>query len=115
MRRATGPTPAVRTAVYEREGYRCARCGDVDGPFAIHHRSARRLGGSRLASKNYLSNLVLVDDACHSWAESYRTRAESEGWIVRSHQDPATTPILYRGRWSLLTDLGAVEPVEVSA
>lgn len=112
-RRQTGPDPATRQAVYERDGYRCCRCRSSEGPFAIHHRSARRAGGSRLPEKNALSNCVLLCDfGCHRFVESYRTFAEREGLIVRSHDDPATTPLLYRGRWVLLTDLGAVEPTE---
>lgn len=113
--RRTGPTQAVRDAVYLRDGFRCVVGSCSDGPFALHHRSARRMGGSRLASKNYLSNLILVCDEHHRWIETNRTAAENAGLIVRSHDDPAATPLIWHGTWSLLTDLGAVEATEVAS
>lgn len=114
-RRNTGPTQAVRDAVYLRDGMACVVGGCTDGPFALHHRSARRMGGSRLAEKNSPSNLILVCDTHHRWIELNRAAAENAGLIVRSHQDPATTPLIWHGSWSLLTDMGAVEPVEVAS
>jgi hypothetical protein len=69
------------------------------------------MGGSRLLAKNAPSNLILVCDTHHRWIESNRTAAEHSGLIVRSHTDPAVTPLVWHGRWVLLTDLGAVENV----
>jgi hypothetical protein len=113
--RQTGPDAATRATVYARDDYRCCRCSSTDGPFAIHHRSGRRAGGSRLPEKNALSNLVLVDDRCHTFLESRRMVGAGEGFIVPSWHDPAETPLLYRGRWVLLADDGSVENVEVAS
>jgi hypothetical protein len=35
--------------------------------------------------------------------------AATEGWYVRSWQDPRITHVLYRGRWVFLTEDGKVE------
>lgn len=115
MSRRTGPDPATRQAVYERDGYRCVWCSLGGGPFQIHHRSGRRAGGSRLPEKNALSNLILLCASCHAAVESRRTIAETLGLIVRSHNDPAVTPLRWHGELVLLTDMGAVERIGASA
>ncbi len=108
----TGPTTAVRDAVYDREQGRCARCGRSDGPFQIHHRSARRAGGSKQPAKNQPGNLVLLDQECHADIESHRTRSYVVGWLVREGHVAADTPLLYRpGRWVLLDDDGGITDV----
>ena len=113
-RRNTGPTKAVRDLVWERDGGCCVRCGLRGGehvwpPHALHHRSGRRLGGSRLDAKNSPANLVVICAHEHAWAESYRTEAEAAGLVVRECHDPASTPIRYRGRWVLLTHDGQIK------
>ena len=116
-RRDTGPTKAVRALVWERDGGCCVRCGLFGGEYAwpphqIHHRSGRRRGGSRLESKNSPTNLILLCGAeCHPWVESYRTEAEVLGLIVRECDDPATTPLVYRGHRVLLTHDGQIEEI----
>lgn len=115
MSRSTGPTQAIRDAVYEREGMTCSLCSGTEGPFQIHHRRPRGMGGTRRLDANGMSNLVLVDEDCHSGIESHRTMAYLNGWLVPQQADPALVPFLYRGRWVLLTELGAVEPVEVAS
>ena len=113
-RRSTGPSPAVRALVWERDGGACVRCG-ISGlgqpfpPHQIHHRSGRRQGGSRLESKNSPANLVLLCSEDHAWAESERTDAEAEGLIVRGCDDPAAAYIYYRRRWVLLTHDGQIK------
>ena len=113
-RRSTGPSPAVRALVWERDGGCCVRCGSYGAvhtypPHALHHRSGRRAGGSRLESKNSPANLVLLCSEDHTWAESERTDAEAEGMIVREYDDPATTPLVYRGQKVLLTHDGQIK------
>lgn len=112
--RATGPTPAIRALVKAREDDACAICGRRTAPFQIHHRRPRGIGGTRRLDTNSPANLVLLDD-CHAGIESHRTVAYLNGWLVPQQADPALVPFLYRGRMVLLTELGAVEPTEVSA
>lgn len=47
----SGPTQAQRDAVYERARYRCERCGDAEGPFALHHSNP--------------GNLTFLCEPCH--------------------------------------------------
>jgi 5-methylcytosine-specific restriction protein A len=106
MSRKTGPILAVRDLVYHRAGFRCERCGTADGPFAIHHRRPRGMGGTRRPETNFASALLLLCDACHSTVESRRRYALGLGYLVPSSQDPAETPVDVRGRWVHLTPSG---------
>jgi len=92
--RRTGPSAAVRDEVYERAGYRCERCGDADGPFEVHHRRPRGMGGSRREDTNSPANLLLLCTRCHLWTESNRATALERGYLVPQGQDPATVPVI---------------------
>ena len=106
----TGPSAAVRDLVYDRDGYGCARCGGLDGPFALHHRRPRAAGGSKDPATNLPSNLILLCElTCHRDVESHRLRAFSRGWLISQYQTaPGSVPLLYRDRWALLTDTGTI-------
>ncbi|WP_260763048.1 hypothetical protein [Mycobacterium sp. SMC-4] len=43
---------------------------------------------------------------CHGWVEHNPNAAADEGFHVRPWNSPAEVPVLYRGRWVLLDDLG---------
>lgn len=106
--RRTGPSAKTRRLVFERASYRCERCGRGDGRFAIHHRRPRGMGGSKSPTTNSLSNLLLLcgsgTTGCHGLTESRRAEAIDLGYLVPQSQDPATVPVLLRGRWVLLGD-----------
>ena len=105
----TGPTAAVRDIVYNRDGYRCARCDGIDGPFALHHRRPRAAGGSKDPATNQPGNLILLCElTCHRDVESHRLVAFGMGWLVGQHQTPADVPLMYRGRRALLSDTGTI-------
>lgn len=92
-RRRTGPTPDVVAEVIARAGHRCERCGDADGPFAVHHRKPRRAGGTSDPAINDPVNLALLcdfdADSCHRWTEDQPAEAYDTGWLVHSWEDPA--------------------------
>jgi hypothetical protein len=95
--RNTGPDAATRDSVYERDGMRCALCG---------------------AGDNRLSNLLLLCDfgGCHDLiAESQRTRATLNGWLVRTGFDPQDVPVIWHGCLVFLYDDGSVTPVTEGA
>jgi hypothetical protein len=103
--RYTGPSPALRLQVLQRDDYTCSRCGlTVDGkPYSLQHRLPRGRGGT-----NTLANLVTLcgdathPDYCHSHVEQFRARATREGWLVPTGIDPATWPVLRFGdHWSM--------------
>jgi 5-methylcytosine-specific restriction protein A len=111
--RNTGPTPAERDVIYGRDSFRCVICGTADGPFAVHHRRPRGMGGTVRPGTNRPSNLVLLCDfgGCHdTGAETFRTQSYLNGWLVRQNQDPSSVPFYYRNQWVLLTDDGQVLP-----
>lgn len=100
----------TRDIVYERAGRRCERCGGNGPHFSLHHRSARRAGGSKDPAKHAPSNLLLLCGdgvaGCHGLTESRRTEALELGFLVPSWDSPAAVPVLVRGAWVLLTDDG---------
>ena len=114
-RRSTGPSPAVRQLVWERDGGCCVRCGIYGGvhtfpPHQIHHRRPRGMGGTRREDTNSPANLVLLCGGyCHRYIESDRLKGLETGYLVQQGHDPATTPIRYRGRWVLLTHDGQIK------
>lgn len=103
----------IRPALEARADGRCEVTGlPFTGPAHAHHR--KRRGGPEL---DVLSNLLLVAPQSHLAAYDGSIHAEPArsrmfGWILRSHQDPASTPVLYRGERVLLADDGAVTPTE---
>lgn len=109
------PVPtSVRTAVYERDGYRCQRCGR-DTPVGLRqlqHRVARGAGGRR--EHWAMSALVLVcgrsstdPDGCHHRIEASPDEARRDGFRVPAGVDPTTHPVRrYDGQRVLLGDDG---------
>ena len=89
----TGPTDAVRQAVWARADNCCERCGlsIVNQPGAIHHRRTRGMGGSRRS--NYAENCVVLCDPCHTWVGANPNDAAETGWYVRQWDDPETVPL----------------------
>lgn len=84
----------VAAAVLVRAAGRCERCGSPAQSPALHHRKLRSRGG-----KDELSNVVALHHACHNLTTGSvhlsPKKATTEGWLVSSWDDPATTPVLY--------------------
>lgn len=105
----TGPSQAMKDALWARADGRCEVCGTpIRGDFSRHHRLPRGRGGI-----NCLSNLLLLcghatsPDGCHATIESQRTVAYGFGWLVRTGQAPADEPALVRGTLRFLTPDGS--------
>ena len=121
--RNTGPSRDVVEVVLERDQYSCFVCGLGLGPqrgtdFQIHHRRARRQGGSQLGDTNMPQNLLLLDPSCHARIEKERTAAYEGGWLVRQEGNPLEVEVLRHAlEWVLLQEDGSVRvvrPVEAS-
>lgn len=110
----TGPDPVTREQVYRRDLGRCVVCGDAGEQ--IHHRAARRMGGSSNPAINLPSNLLLVCQGSHGRIESHREDALDRGWLISQHnQTPASQiPCEWHHRTVLLHDDGSVEDVTPS-
>lgn len=104
-------SPLVRELCFERDGEACVRCppGRSRPAQNLHHRRPRAAGSSDRGSTNQPSNLICLCEPCHREVESRRTLAFDQGYLVRQGEEPQTAPVLYRGRWVLLSDAGHVE------
>ena len=66
------------------------------------------MGSTNRVESNLAANLISVCADCHAWIESNRTQALSDGWLVGQSRMPAMEPLLYKGQWKLLNDVGDV-------
>jgi hypothetical protein len=109
--RRTGPGAEVVQLVAYRSAGCCEVCGN-DWATQRHHRRPRASGGSRRPDTNGAANLIALCLRCHSEIESKRNWAIIHGRLLQQHQDPATTPVLLRHGWVLLTAAGSCLEVE---
>ena len=115
MRRSTGFPPIVRTLALERSGGRCEICNLWTSDIEIHHRRPRGMSGSRRPETNMVSNAFVLCGEHHRHCESYRTQAFDNGWLVRQSHLPVKVPVLRRGHWVLLDDVGGYHEVQVAS
>lgn len=108
---------AVRALVIDRASGLCEVCGQARPGLSVHHRRPRQAGGSRREDTNLPSNALFVCGfgGCHDEIESRREWAYSLGYLLRQNQSPCAVPILRRGEWCLLDDLGGFRAVEGAA
>lgn len=102
--------PFYNALVDDREGGKCARCGQLDWFY-------RRIRGGGYGSASIRSirrslrpsNLVLM---CHPCNRRVGRSADgkAEGWTLDRFDDPLVEPLLYRGEWMLLDDDGGIRP-----
>jgi 5-methylcytosine-specific restriction protein A len=107
----TGFSAAVRTTIRQRADGYCEVCGRARGAEA-HHRRPRGMGGTNREDTNTASAGLFLCRDCHRLIESYRNVAEVLGWLVPQNQPPADIPVMYRGAWVFLDELGNLQPIE---
>jgi hypothetical protein len=76
------------------------------------HRITTKVGGRHGQAKlehDQLSDLMHACRPCHDWIGANPGAAEAAGLVLREGDDPATSPVLYRGRRALLGDDGLVD------
>jgi hypothetical protein len=107
MKAGTMIPSAVRQALGKRAKGRCERCGKAARTKDAHHRLQRSLGGTHA-----LSNLVAVCRSCHDKIHQQRreSREYDAGWLLRSHWDTTTAPLLTWAGWFRLNDYGEKFP-----
>jgi hypothetical protein len=47
---------------------------------------------------------------CHGYIHDHPEESYRKGWSVKSWDNPLTRPVLYRGQWVVLDDLGSFTP-----
>jgi 5-methylcytosine-specific restriction enzyme A len=107
----TGFPVKVRATVHHRAAGMCEKCGTARAT-EIHHRRPRGMGGSKVDDTNTASNALFLCARCHGIIEDQRRYAIDQGWLVKQHHHPADIPVLYRGAWVFLDDLGNMKPVK---
>ena len=110
----TGFSPTVRATIIARADRYCERCGLWPG-IEAHHRRPRGMGGTNRHSTNYASAGLWLCRTCHHDIETHRTEAIDKGWLVRQTEEPLDVPVLYRGTWVRLDDLGNLHDVDGAA
>lgn len=112
----TGFNAATRATIIEREGGRCARCGDtILAGGHIHHRQPRGMGGTSNPAVNGVANGLHLCADCHRTIESERQWSRVFGYLLPANPgvlDPAAVPVFYRGIWMLLGADGTLNPTE---
>lgn len=108
MTAITAITAAERTAVYERDGGRCAACGTTNA-LTIQHRINRQMGSS-LYRDGFAFWLTLCA-GCNGALESDPHFAQSgrdKGWKLVTTEDPEAVAVfvVWAREWRLLDTAG---------
>ena len=83
---------SARTAVKQRQRFRCARCGVPTPHGEVHHRRSRLV---RDQHQHCPCNLVYFCGTCHRWAHAHPFEAKAHGWIMSKFiTEPSTIPSL---------------------
>ena len=109
----------VREVVIERSKGVCEVCGGSltkwDG-MSVHHRKPRKMGGSKDPALWLPSNLLVVcgsgTSGCHGDIEHKRGYAKLNGWLLKSYEDPAVTPVRLFIGWRMLNEDGTISPLD---
>lgn len=91
-------SPAIRRAMYERDGFRCVRCGrhfPEGRGLDAHHRHLRSQGGMGTLD-NGISLCGSGTTGCHGWVHAHPALSYEAGWLVHSWDDPATVQVRRR-------------------
>jgi hypothetical protein len=106
-------TLANREIIRERSGGQCELCRSRDAT-NMHHRRPRGMGGTKRDIHTPAWILHVCGSGthgCHGLIESRRALAYTNGWLLRNHEHPSTTPAwLFRSLFVILTDKGTYEP-----
>ena len=102
----------VREQLRERAGAACEICGSFGATNAHHRRNRSQVG------KDVLSNLMLLcgsgTTGCHGRVTTRPAWSVESGYTIHGTvADPATVPLIYRGRLVLLDNYGDVIEQEV--
>ncbi len=106
-------SPKVRKQIHERAEGTCevmlpGICRGMQG-LQCHHRQNRSQGGM-----GTIGNGLLVCLWCHEWIGMHPARSYSMGLLVKSTGIPEETPVLRRGKPTILTDAGEIELLTAS-
>lgn len=97
----------IRNAVFARAEGICDMCGLglSKGDWECHHRKLRSQGGP-----DTMSNLIALDQRCHTRAHGNPDWAKENGFIVPPWRDPENWPVnRYLRVWQQPTDRGWVD------
>lgn len=106
-------TEKTREVIRERADHRCEVCGTRMLTYGqIHHRTPRRMGGTRRKEISGAANGLYVHPDCHERIERNRKQAAYMGWIVGYGRQPESAEVRLWDGWFLLTDDGKRLPYQ---
>lgn len=101
----------IKEAIRERSDYICEAMIPEAGcewkATDMHHRQMRSQGG-----QHEVVNLVHICRACHRYTHLHPAISYTAGFLVKSHGNPATTPVKRRGGFTILTEEGGFNDPE---
>ena len=100
--------PIAQAIVKRRAKGQCECCGEPAPHGHVHHRLARRMGGTARVAVNSASNLLYLLPDHHERVESNRTWAYQQGFLITQSADPAKVPVRLHSGWVLLADDGTM-------
>lgn len=75
----------------------------------LHHRQMRSQGG-----QHTVQNILSLCHLCHTYVHMHPAISYTEGFLVKSHGNPATAPVKRRGGFTLLTEEGGFNDPETT-
>lgn len=113
--RDTGPSKDVKDFLRKhRAKGRCERCRSTGPRLDVHHRRARKMGGTTRPEINNPENLLVLCRPCHlSITATNGRRAEYEfaGLLIREDlRDPVDVKVELADGWYFLTTAGGRTP-----
>lgn len=100
-----------KAVVKRRSGGTCEICGIRPGESVHHRRKQSQQGPWTPSNCLHLCGDGRSPDGCHGMVTNTRSEYYDNGWLVRSWEDWAAKPVLYRGRMVVLDDEGGWFPV----
>lgn len=102
----------IRHLLAVRTGDRCEATGERNRPglaFEVHHRRAKRLGGTSMGWSDWVGNLTYLTRAAHVLVHAHPAAAVACGYTVYDPALPWDTPITLWGGQKVM--LGAADPL----
>lgn len=102
-------SPKTRRQLRERADNYCEVCGLAFATNAHHRKNRSQGGGDELSNLMFLCGSGVT--GCHGQITEHPAESYINGWSVRQPRNPLHVPVMYRGGWVTLDNLGNLHDV----